>query len=79
VKGTTRDIGTQSAGTDDAGAAAEGPPHRLRLWVNWILALLAVPVAVLVLIFGIGTVMSTSGCSNHPCQGPSGSVFALLF
>jgi hypothetical protein len=49
------------------------------LWTNWTLALLTVPAAVVLLIFGIGAVMSTSGCSNRQCQGLSGVVFALLF
>jgi hypothetical protein len=44
-----------------------------------ILALLCVPVAVVVLIFGIGAVMSTSGCSDRQCLGPSGVEFAFLF
>jgi hypothetical protein len=79
VKGTTRDIDTRGVGNDEARPAPQRPHPRLRLWVNWLLALLTVPVAVLSLVFGIGAVMSTSGCSSDRCRGPNGVVFELLF
>ncbi len=79
MNGTTRHIDSEGVGNDQATSDTNGHTPRLRLWVNWLLALLTVPVAVIVLIFGIGAVMSTSGCSNHQCRGPSGLVFELLF
>jgi hypothetical protein len=37
-----------------------GRGGRVRLWVNWVLALLTVPGAAVVLIFALGAVMSTA-------------------
>lgn len=56
-------------------------PGRLRLWVNWVLALLTVPAAAVVLLFGLGAVMSTAGCSDKQCPnlGPGGIGFGVLF
>jgi hypothetical protein len=79
VNRATRDIDTRSVGNDEARPAPQGPHPRFRLLVNWLLALLTVPVAVVALVFGIGAVMSTSGCSTDRCRGPSGLVFELLF
>ena len=79
MNGTARDIDTKNVGNDRATSAPPGRTPPLRLWVNWILALFTVPVAVIVLIFGIGAAMGTSGCSNPRCQGPSGLVFGVLF
>ncbi len=47
--------------------------HRLRLWVNWVLALLTIPAAAVVLVFAFGAVLSTAGCSGKQCNniGPS--------
>lgn len=43
------------------------------------MALLTVPVAGTVYVFGIGGVMSTAACSNLPCrQGPSDVLFGVL-
>lgn len=71
----------------DAGgpaAATHGQPGgrpRLRLWVNWVLALLTIPAAAVVLVFALGAVMSTAGCSDKQCPnlGPSGIGFDVLF
>ncbi|BBY06077.1 hypothetical protein [Mycobacterium noviomagense] len=54
---------------------------RLRLWVNWVLTLLTVPAAAAVLLFGLGAVMSTAGCSDKQCPnlGPGGIGFGVLF
>ncbi|MGH3635989.1 MAG: hypothetical protein ACRDTS_18240, partial [Mycobacterium sp.] len=54
---------------------------RLRVWVNWIFALLTVPAAAVVLIFTLGAVMSTAACSDRQCPnlGPSGIGFGVLF
>ncbi|GBE67995.1 hypothetical protein MFM001_44570 [Mycobacterium sp. MFM001] len=54
---------------------------RLRLWVNWVLALLTIPAAAVVLVFTLGAVMSTAGCSDKACPnlGPDGISFGVLF
>lgn len=72
-------IATLPAGLGVSRRQQRGPYPRFRLLVNWLLALLTVPVSVVVLVFGIGAVMSTSGCSTDQCRGPSGLVFELLF
>lgn len=58
-----------------------GRGGRLRLWVNWVLALLTVPAAAAVLIFTLGAVMSTAACSDKQCPnlGPNGISFGVLF
>lgn len=55
--------------------------QRVRLWVNWSLALLTVPAAALVMIFAMGAVMSTAACSTVECPnlGPSGFMFDVLY
>ncbi len=63
-----------------AGERPAGRP-RLRLWVNWILALLTIPAAAVVLVFAIGAMMSTAACSDKQCPnlGPSWISFDVLF
>ncbi|MCV6974027.1 hypothetical protein H7J11_05955 [Mycobacterium bourgelatii] len=48
--------------------------------VNWVLALLTVPAAILVVVFAIGAAMSMAGCSAPACpgMGPSGFVYGVL-
>ena len=73
------------AGVDrDAQSAAPGGPdrsNRLRLWVNWVLALLTVVGAASVMVFSLAAVMSTAACSDKQCPnlGPSGISFNVLF
>ena len=54
---------------------------RVRLWVNWGLALLAVVGAGVVIVFALGAVMSTAACSDKACPnlGPNGISFDMLF
>jgi hypothetical protein len=54
---------------------------RLRFWVNWALALLTVLGAAAVMLFALGSVMSTAACSDKQCPnlGPNGISFDLLF
>ena len=54
---------------------------RLRLWVNWALALLTVVGAGVVMAVALGAVMSTAACSDKQCPnlGPSGISFNTLF
>jgi hypothetical protein len=54
---------------------------RLRLWVNWALALLTVVGAGIVMAVALGAVMSTAACSDKACPnlGPAGISFNTLF
>jgi hypothetical protein len=68
----------------DAENAPPGGPDRskrLRLWVNWALALLTVVGAGVVMVVALGAVMSTAACSDKQCPnlGPSGIGFNALF
>jgi hypothetical protein len=49
--------------------------------VNWVLALLTVPVVVFVFVFALAGVMSTAGCSDRACEteGPGPFLFTVLF
>ncbi|WP_253851655.1 hypothetical protein [Mycobacterium sp. 1423905.2] len=62
------------------------PPHtghgeRRRAVLNWVLALLTVPAAILVMIFAVGAAMSVAACSAAQCPhlGPSGLLYGVLF
>ncbi|CAM4401897.1 hypothetical protein MB901379_02781 [Mycobacterium basiliense] len=48
--------------------------------LNWILALMTVPVAMLVMVFAIGAAMSVAACSAAQCPqlGPSGLLYGIL-
>jgi hypothetical protein len=50
-------------------------------FLNWVLALLTVPLVVVVLVFALGGVMSTAGCSDRVCEteGPGPALFTVLF
>ncbi len=70
--------GTQT----EAGPA--GPRGRERdawPWVNWGLALTTVPAAAIVMLFALGAVMSTDGCSDRSCAnlGRGGINFGVAF
>jgi hypothetical protein len=69
-----------------AGAAAfgrpGGAPRRNNWpWINWGLALATVPAAALVMLFALGAVMSTDGCSDRSCPnlGHGGINFGVAF
>lgn len=55
--------------------------RRARTWVNWALAVLTAPAAAVVMVVGLGGVMSMAACSTAECPnlGPSGVVFNVLF
>lgn len=57
------------------------PGGRVRLWVNWALALATVAIAGFAMIYALGAVMSTAACSAQQCPtiGPSGISFDVLF
>lgn len=59
---------------------SEGGSRR-RTVLNWVLALLTVPGAVVVRLFALGAVTSLDQCNDHPCRntGPSDFVFGLLY
>ena len=55
--------------------------HRVRLVVNWILAILTVPGALFVMLVGFAAAMGTDRCAYEDCprQGPPYLVMSLLF
>ncbi|WP_425174487.1 hypothetical protein [Mycobacterium sp.] len=74
-------VGKSGDGTVTAMRAEPGSDSRVRLWINWVLALLTIPAAAVVLVFALGAVMSTAGCNDKQCPnlGPSGIGFGVLF
>lgn len=52
---------------------------RVSILVNWVLALLTVPLAIAVVLVAIGGVMSIAGCSGPACTAPSSFWFGVLF
>jgi hypothetical protein len=68
-----RYLGTEQSETESGG--------RVRLWVNWALALATVAIAAFTMIYALGAVMSTAACSDRQCPdiGPSGISFDVLF
>jgi hypothetical protein len=63
------------------GRPAHNRGSRHRTWVNWALAILTAPAAVLVRLFALGAVMSLDQCTDHPCRhlGPNEFVFGVLY
>src|ERR1700722_9186289 len=75
---------TADAGSDRDALAEPGDTDRdkrVRLWVNWALALLTVVGAGVVMLFALGAVMSTAACSDKACPnlGPNGISFNALY
>ncbi|WP_239656265.1 hypothetical protein [Mycobacterium riyadhense] len=66
-------VSTQSPKNSDHG-------RRRRGLVNWGLALLTVPAALLVMMLAVGAAMSIAACSAAQCPqlGPSGIVYGVL-
>ena len=58
-----------------------GPGRNVWPWVNWGLALSTVPAAAIVMLFALGAVMSTDGCSGRSCPnlGRGGIDFGVAF
>jgi hypothetical protein len=73
----TFDSGTHTA----TGPAGESRGRRVWPWVNWGLALSTVPAAAIVMLFALGAVMSTDGCSDRSCPnlGRGGIDFGVAF
>lgn len=59
----------------------EGRGRNVWPWVNWGLALATVPAAAIVMLFALGAVMSTDGCSGGSCPhlGRGGIDFGVAF
>jgi hypothetical protein len=74
VGGGTRSVAEATPG--DVGRGRSGWP-----WVNWGLALATVPAAAIVMLFALGAVMSTDGCSERTCPnlGRGGIDFGVAF
>jgi hypothetical protein len=54
--------------------------HKRRLAANWVLAILTIPAAVLVFLYGTAAVMSLAGCTDQACahKGPGEFWFGIL-
>lgn len=59
----------------------QGQDRHVWPWVNWGLALSTVPAAAIVMLFALGAVMSTDGCTNRTCPdaGRGGIDFGVAF
>jgi|ERR1700720_2401560 len=70
-----------TAATDDVRTPSDARGARTRPWVNWTLAVLTVPAAVVVVLVGLGVFMSYAACSSRPCpqQGPGGISLEILW
>ena len=69
------------SGTSSAAEPAHGGVRNVWPWVNWGLALTTVPAAAIVMLFALGAVMSTDGCSDRSCPnlGRGGIDFGVAF
>ncbi|MEB4207493.1 hypothetical protein [Mycobacterium sp. 94-17] len=74
-------VGGAGAGAAASGRPAGGLRRDSRPWINWGLALSTVPGAALVMLFALGAVMSTDGCSDRSCPnlGHGGIDFGVAF
>jgi hypothetical protein len=70
---------TQSATEPARGDGSSG--RNVWPWVNWGLALATVPAAAIVMLFALGAVMGTAGCSDRGCPnlGRGGIDFGVAF
>jgi hypothetical protein len=53
----------------------------LRLSATWVLAILTIPAAIAVFLYGMAAVMSLAGCTDQTCahKGPDEFWFGILF
>jgi hypothetical protein len=74
---------TFDSGTRSTTGLAQGEGRRRHVWpwVYWGLALSTVPAAAIVMLFALGAVMSTDGCSGRSCPnlGRGGIDFGVAF
>lgn len=66
---------------DQSSTPDDGGDRRDPVWVNWLLALLTVPVAMVVVVFAFGQVMGLARCTTDVCRhlGPGEFWFGVLF
>jgi hypothetical protein len=55
--------------------------QKRRLTATWVLAILTIPAAIAVFLYGMAAVMSMAGCTDQTCahQGPGEFWFGILF
>jgi hypothetical protein len=75
----TFDSRTRSATEPSQGESSRG--RHVWPWVNWGLALSTVPADAIVMLFALGAVMSTDGCSDRSCLnlGRGGIDFGVAY
>jgi hypothetical protein len=71
-------VGSGTRSVAEPARADGGPGRNGWPWVNWALALATVPAAAIVMLFALGAVMSTDGCSDGSC-GRGGIDFGVAF
>ena len=66
---------------DYAPARLDDQARTIRLWVNWVAALLTAGGAALVMVFATGAVVSTAACSAGECPdlGPNAIMFGVMY
>ncbi len=74
-------VGNQASGAAEPARGGGGGGRNAWPWVNWALALATVPAAAIVMLFALGAVMSTDGCSASSCPnlGRGGINFGVAF
>ena len=79
--GAQHDVGVEAPNAAGPMRVDSGRPRRVWPWINWGLALTTVPAAAIVMLFALGAVMSTDGCSggNCPNLGRGGIGFGVAF
>ena len=77
---THENVGTMKATQFPDDARDDGSGHQGRTALNWTLAALTVPGAVIIVAFEYIQVLGTAGCSEHTCGplGPGPFVFGLI-
>ncbi|ORJ53150.1 hypothetical protein [Mycobacterium simiae] len=71
----------RTGGTTQDPRREGGPDRPVWTWVNWGLAFSTVPAAAIVMLFALGAVMSTDGCTQRTCPnlGRGGIDFGVAF
>ncbi|MCV7100658.1 hypothetical protein [Mycobacterium palustre] len=74
-------VGSGAQNAAEPGRRDVGRGRNARPWVNWALALATVPAAAIVMLFALGAVMSTDGCTDRSCPnlGGGGIDFGVAF
>jgi hypothetical protein len=74
-------LGSGISGAAEPAQVGGGRRNTVPPWVNWGLALTTVPAAAIVMLFALGAVMSTDGCSARSCPnlGRGGIDFGVAF